>query len=190
MYDEEPAHRNITRKIIDLYIKKIIKKKIITSSELNDKATRSLYASSLQTDKLYFWQLYNLLGEEVITNIISRFYEKILLDSEHAWFSDVFRKTGSLEYHVIGQKRFWMECMGGGHYYKNGKKTLYKKHSKVNEIMTSQGATLWVEFLYKTLEEYDELKKDKRVIQCIKDFVIFFMIKYGRQFSFKFRSKL
>ena len=181
--NDKPSHGNITKKIIDLYIKYLIKKKIVKSSLWNDKGMRSLYPSSLQTDQLYFWQLYNLLGEEVITNIISRFYEKILLDRDNLWFSDVFRKTGSLEYHVIGQKRFWMECMGGGHYYnKNGKKTLYKKHSLVNEIMTSRGASLWLDFLYKTLDEYGELKKDKRVIQCIKDFVIFFMIRYGKQF--------
>ena len=81
---------------------------------------RSLYHST--KNKLYFWQLYNLLGEEVITNIIYRFYEKILNDTEYKWFSDVFRDTGTLEYHVMGQKRFWFECMGGGNIIKRVKK--------------------------------------------------------------------
>ena len=80
--------------------------------------------------------------------------------------------------------------MGGGHYYRKGKKTLYGKHRKVNEIMNSQGAILWMKYMNDTLGEYDEIIEDRRVIPCIKEFLEFFMKKYSKQFNFKYYSKL
>ena len=38
----------------------------------------SLKASS---DKLYFWQLYSILGEDIITYIITKFYTRIFNDN-------------------------------------------------------------------------------------------------------------
>ena len=184
--NNNPTNGYSTKKIINLYIKNLKKKE----KKINHKNIKTLYATSNKKDKLYFWQLYSLLGEDVITNIIQKFYIKILSDTDNKWFSDVFRETGSLVYHVINQKRFWMECMGGGHYYKHGKKTLYSKHQNVSEIMIEKGADLWLDFMYKTLDEYEELKIDERVIPCIKDFLEFFMKKYSKQFSFKYKSKL
>ena len=79
---------------------------------------------------------------------------------------------------------------GGGEYYKRGKKTLYKKHHKVKNIMNGAGAILWMKFMYDVIDNYDELKKDPRVIPCIKDFLIFFMKRYGRQFHFTYKAKI
>lgn len=186
-----PAHGNITKKVINAYIKYLIKKGILYDFDIYNNKIRSLYFSKNKEERLYFWQLYSILGEDVITKLITDFYRKILSDSEHLWFSDVFRKSGPLMYHVIGQKRFWMECMGGGDYYnKHGKKTLYNKHYKVKDIMTMKGAVMWMRFMNETLDESEELQKiDERVIPCIKDFLDFFMKKYSRQFFFRY-SKL
>lgn len=185
---DKPSYGNITEKIINIYITHLIRIKKLKPTDIYNKKITSLYYSENIKDKLYFWQLYSLLGEDVITELIYRFYNKVLNDIEHLWFSEEFRKSGSLEYHVIGQKRFWMECMGGGENYKHGKKKLYKKHNKVKKIMNRPGAILWMKFMFSAIDEYDVLKKDKRVIPCIKEFLNFFMRKYAKQFNFKYGS--
>ena len=88
----------------------------------------------------------------------------------------------------MGQKRFWLDAMGGGEYYRNGKKNIYKHHGRVKNIMTYEGSILWLYHMYSVLDNYIELHKDKRVVPCIKEFILFFMKKYSKQF--KFNSKL
>ena len=55
---------------------------------------------------LYFWQLYSILGEKYIEDLIRLFYTKLFNDDKNKWFSDEFIEIGSIEYHVRGQKNF------------------------------------------------------------------------------------
>ena len=45
-----------------------------------------LIASNNITDKIYFWQLYSILGEDPVHILIKRFYENIFNDSNAEWF--------------------------------------------------------------------------------------------------------
>ena len=179
----EPSYGNLTKKIRKIYLNYLIKNNKIKKVT---KEILSLKASS--TDKLYFWQLYSILGEDIITDIITKFYTRIFNDNVNIEFSQVFKDTGSIEYHIMGQKRFWLDAMGGGEFYKNGKKKVYQHHVIVKNIMTYEGSILWLYHMYSVLDTYTELHKDNRVVPCIKEFLIFFMKKYSKQF--KFKSKL
>ena len=77
--------------------------------------------------------------------------------------------------------------MGGGPCYKGGELKLNLKHKLVKNIMNLDGANRWMYHMIKTLKEleYDKIK-DKRIINCIKKFLYFFMRKYSVEFDFNF----
>lgn len=63
----EPSYGYIT----EYYIKKYIKEKGIKMDNI------TLYASDNINDKLYFWQLYSILGEDNIRELITNFYKRV-----------------------------------------------------------------------------------------------------------------
>ena len=135
-----PSIGNLTDKIRYEYISgKIIEKRLDYDSFDNEKIT-SLIASNDVNDEVYFWQLYSILGGNPIHKLIHTFYTRIFNDFEEPWFRDEFIESGSIEYHVIGQKNFWLDIMGGGPLYKGGELKLNFKHKLVENIMNLQGA--------------------------------------------------
>lgn len=149
----------------------------------------TLNASENDTNKLYFWQLYSILGEENITNLIREFYKRIFDETEDRLFVETFKKFGDIEYHIKGQTNFWLDIMGGGKRYPGGEFKLKRHHGLAKHIMNEKGAKRWLFHMKKTLENVtEEFTEDKRVLPCIIDFINFFMEKYGNEFNF--RSKL
>lgn len=175
----------------------IIMKEFILSyyheDTLNNNEITSLIASNDTTKPLYFWQLYSILGEEYIENLIRLFYTNLFNDQKNKWFSEEFIDIGSIEYHVKGQKKFWLDIMGGGENYSGGEKKLYNYHKLVENIMTEEGARLWMFHMNNALDEMS-YENDKRVRKCIDVFLKHFMIKYAVEFDFNFynifKSKL
>ena len=155
----------------------------------------SLIASNYPTDPIYFWQLYSITGEDLIHLIIEEFYTNIFNDTTNKWFSEEFIELGPIKYHVNGQKKFWLDLMGGGYYYTGGYKKLYMKHKMTEIIMTRKGAIKWMDHMNHTLKT---LKKkfqfDSRIYPTIIVFLKFLMEKYAQEFNFKihgvFESKL
>ena len=113
----EPSYGNLTKKIRKIYLNYLIKDKKIKKVT---KEILSLKASS--TDKLF--GNYIDIRRNIITDIITKFYTRIFNDNVNIEFSQVFKETGPIEYHIMGQKRFWLDAMGGGEFYKNGKKSI------------------------------------------------------------------
>ena len=70
----EPKYGNLTKKIIDEYIKDNIINNSMPINSNNINKITSLIASNNSSDKLYFWQLYSILGEIPIKNLITVFY--------------------------------------------------------------------------------------------------------------------
>lgn len=174
-----PSYGNLTKKVRDEYIRDNIK---INSN--NIKQVSSLVASNNSQDTLYFWQLYSILGRTNIENLITVFYTRIFNDSQHAWFRDEFVKLGDLEYHIKGQTKFWVDIMGGGKHYKS-EKILYFKHKHARQIMTEQGAELWMTHMIYSLHEVGLCShRDKRIVYCIRDFLDYYMTKYAKEFDF------
>ena len=71
----EPSYGNLTKKVRKIYINYLIKTKKIK------KVTKNMLSLKASSDKLYFWQLYSILGEDIITYIITKFYTRIFNDN-------------------------------------------------------------------------------------------------------------
>lgn len=177
-----PNYGNLTEKIMKEFILNYYHKEVLDNKEIT-----SLIATNDITKPLYFWQLYSILGEVYIEDLIRLFYTKLFKDNKNKWFSNEFIEIGSIEYHVKGQKKFWLDIMGGGEYYTGGEKKLYNYHKLVKNIMTSEGANLWMNHMNDALDEmtYNE---DVRVRKCIDVFLKYFMTKYAIEFDFNFFS--
>jgi truncated hemoglobin YjbI len=184
MHPTEPGH--ITLIIRDEYIKH--QRKTALNRErgpFNNERTLSLNADPV-ADRIYFWQLFGVLGKENILRIVTTFYENVFSDKED-WFREAFEESGDIEYHIKGQSYFWFDAMGGGRYYRGGKKLLSMKHSHVSEIMNSEGAERWMYHMYRCLKtNLAMLSEDPRVIPCILDFLQYFMDEYAITFDFNF----
>ena len=175
-----PNYGNLTEKIMKQYLLTYYYKDILENKDIT-----SLIASNDKTKPLYFWQLYSVLGDKYIENLIRLFYTKLFNDTKNKWFSDEFIEIGSIEYHVKGQKKFWLDIMGGGEYYTGGEKKLHNYHKLVKNIMTSEGAKVWMYHMNLALDDM-EYNNDKRVRKCIDVFLNHFMIKYAVEFDFNF----
>lgn len=182
----EPQEGYLTNLIRNEYIATCIKNETKLDPIKFNKII-SLVASNDINDKIYFWQLYSILGEKPVHNLILKFYTNIFNDTENLWFREEFEETGSINYHVKGQKKFWLDIMGGGPQYIGGELKLHRKHELVSNIMTLEGAEIWMKHMNDTIHETRfDLIKDKRVIPCIKNFLHFFMKKYSVEFDFNF----
>jgi truncated hemoglobin YjbI len=145
----------------------------------------SLTPSANDDDPVYFWQLYEAMGERRIRGLISRFYCLVFSDDEAPWFRDAFKELGDLEDHVNGQSRFWLDATGGGKHYKS-MQYLRIKHRLAAEVMTKAGATRWVQHFAEALMHADLGPYSDRVSDCIVDFINFFMERYAIEFDFNF----
>lgn len=174
----------LTRRYKNEYIKYGLQKGLFDIFVLNDENVLS-YKASPEPYKLYFWQLYDVIGEEHLKDIITRFYKRVFEDVEEEWFRSSFVETGDLEHHITGQLLFWKDIMGGGSFYVGGEKKLNIKHKMVKEVMTKEGAKRWMFHMNAVLAD-TSFTQDKRIIPCIKDFLEFAMDKYGIEFDFNF----
>ena len=186
----KPQKGNLTIKIINEYIKYRINNNTLKNDSFNNKKIINLVASNDINDELYFWQLYSILGKNNIHKIIETFYIKIFNNKENNWFSNEFIESGNINYHINMQKNFWLDIMGGGINY-NNELLLNRKHYLVKNIMTEEGANIWIKLMLETLNELNINKmEDKRIIICLEEFLNFFMIKYSKEFNFYYNSKL
>lgn len=182
-----PYYGNLTNKIMNDYIDYNIKNNSMPKDSFNISKITSLVASNDTNDKLYFWQLYSILGEQPIRNLITIFYNRIFNDKKNDWFRNEFIELGTLDYHINGQTNFWLDIMGGGKKYFKTEKQLYYKHKQSENIMTEDGANRWMKHMINSLYEVNLCRlPDKRVIPCISDFLYYFMAKYSKEFDFNF----
>ena len=191
MHPTEPGY--ITELIRDEYIRHQIRKNPTKKGcLLNSENVLSLDAHP-DSNRVYFWQLFSILGKEKILKIVTTFYGNVFADNQD-WFREAFEETGDMEYHIKGQSYFWFDAMGGGRYYRGGKKLLNMKHSNVSEVLNSKGAERWMFHMYRCLKTNAAiLSEDPRVIPCMLDFLQYFMDEYAVTFDFnyiKIRSSL
>ena len=190
LYKFIPEFGFLTKTFRDEFIIEQLINKLIKLDDIQQ--ILSLKASEDKNNPIYFWQLYNILGEKPIEILITKFYKKVLNDNEAPWFRDEFADLGDLDYHVKGQTNFWLDIMGGGQRYVGGQKRLYNKHLLIKNIMTKRGAERWMKHMEETLKEITISPefKDKRIFVCIYDFLDFFMNKYSIEFDFNFYNFL
>ena len=182
-----PKPGYLTNKIKNDYILTSINNGSLPKNALDFSEITSLHASNDPNKPIYFWQLYSILGEKPVEKLIRLFYTRIFNDTENSWFSQEFIEIGDVEYHVRGQKNFWLDVMGGGEHYKGTEKKLHNYHKLVKNIMTQEGANCWMNHMDKALKDIElEKIEDKRVLSCIKSFLNYFMLKYAVEFDFNF----
>jgi len=180
-----PSDGNLTSFFRDQYIHDSINNNSMSTTAFRISQITSLTASNNPSNKIYFWQLYSIIGPKPIQNLIRIFYTKVFNDTENPWFSNEFKDLGSIDYHVKGQSDFWIDIMGGGPTYTKPYKYLYHKHKLVSNIMTNKGANRWMKHMIDSLYEINLCQiNDKRVIPCITDFLYYFMNKYAMEFDF------
>ena len=173
----EPSEGYTTDYYRTAYIKD---KKII-----ENKSVTSIHSLDNDTDKLYFWQLYSVLGEDRIYNIIETFYTNIFNDNKNTYFVKTFENLGNIKYHILGQYSFWLDVMGGGKKYAGGEFRLHRHHNFAKHILNKNGAKVWINHMIDALNNKKiDLTSDKRVKPCIYTFLIFFMKKYATEYNF------
>ena len=183
---------NLTEKFRDRYLKFRIEKGLLNEKIIEKKNLRNLIASNDINDEIFFWQLFSVLGTKKINKIVETFYIKIFNDKKFTWFKNEFIESGNIEYHINGQKNFWLDIMGGGKYYSDESK-LDKKHNMVKNIMIEEASNIWLNYMLETLNELEINKmEDIRIFDCLKEFINYFMYLYSNEFNFNYvyNSKL
>ena len=134
---------------------------------------------------LYFWQLYNVLGQRRIVKLVTNFYTRVYEDEDDPEFKRAFTRISGKEHHIRTQAAFWIDAMGGGRAYHGGMYRVEFHHShNARQVMTHQGAVRWMHHMRAALDESD-LGTDPRVRGVIDDFLFIMMEKYGSQHGFK-----
>lgn len=148
----------------------------------------SLEAPADTSRPIQFWQLYSVLGQDPIVEIVARFYDQVFADEP--WFTSVFQKVGGVEHHIQTQASMWIDVMGGGPYYHGAEFRLSFHHMhNAHQLMTDKGAERWSALMLKTLDEAGPLLvDDARIRPSLNTFLSHFMGKYAAEFSFENRS--
>ena len=145
----------------------------------------SLSASNDRTKPVQFWQLYSVLGQDRIVNIVGDFYERVFSDEE--WFTSVFARVGGISHHINTQASMWIDVMGGGPYYHGAEFRLNFHHThNAIQLMNEKGAERWSRLMVDTLEDSAQhMTDDPRVRPSINTFLTHFMGKYSQEFAFE-----
>lgn len=145
----------------------------------------SLSAPNDPSKPIQFWQLYSVLGQDRIVEIVAAFYTRVF--AQDAWFRDVFAQVGDVNHHIGTQASMWVDVMGGGPYYHGAEFRLSFHHThNAHQLMNAKGAQLWAQLMVETLDTSKEfLTDDPRVRLSLNTFLTHFFDKYAREFGFE-----
>ncbi len=178
----------MTEKIQRDYIQAAVAKQLLPTEAHRMADILSLTASSDVSKPIQFWQLYSVLGQDPILEIVQSFYQRVFEQDD--WFRSVFERVGGINHHINTQASMWIDVMGGGPYYHGAEFRLNFHHThNAMQLMNDKGAELWSQLMLEALDASPHLKAaDPRVRTSINTFLSFFMGKYADAFSFENRS--
>lgn len=178
-------HGYMSEKIQRDYIAAAIIKKVLPSDAHRVAQIVSLTASNDVSKPVQFWQLYSVLGQDRIVNIVSDFYERVFADED--WFTSVFARVGGIGHHINTQAAMWIDVMGGGPYYHGAEFRLNFHHThNAIQLMNDKGAQRWSQLMLETLDNSARhMTDDPRVRPSINTFLTYFMGKYAEEFAFE-----
>ena len=179
------------------YLTEVIRQKYIDSAIANNVLPKnahrmpqiiSLSASNDITKPIQFWQLYSVLGQDRIVEIVKNFYERVFDDED--WFRSVFERVGPVNHHVNTQASMWLDVMGAAPFYHGGEFRLNFHHThNAMQLMNENGAKRWAKLMVETLDETAEyMTDDPRVRPSINTFLTHFVGKYAAEFNFENRE--
>lgn len=148
----------------------------------------SLDASNDVSKPIQFWQLFSVLGQDRVVEMVRNFYERVFADEE--WFRSPFERVGGVDHHVATQASMWLDVMGGGPYYHGAEFRLNFHHThNAMQLMNEEGAKQWVSLMVATLDNSEDLMTDDaRVRPSINTFLSHFFGKYAEDFKFANRE--
>ncbi|MDG1736434.1 MAG: hypothetical protein P8L68_08425 [Paracoccaceae bacterium] len=178
----------MTEKVQRDYIQVAIERKLLPAEAHRVADILSLTAPSNVSKPIQFWQLYSMLGQDPIVEIVYSFYQRVFTQED--WFRSVFERVGDINHHVNTQASMWIDVMGGGPYYHGAEFRLNFHHThNAMQLMNDKGADLWSKLMLETLDASSQLKAaDPRIRKSINTFLSFFMRKYANEFAFENRS--
>ncbi|NKB28810.1 MAG: hypothetical protein GKR99_15170 [Rhodobacteraceae bacterium] len=178
----------MTEKIQRDYIQAAVVKELLPKEAHRMADVLSLTAPSDVSKPIQFWQLYSVLGQDPIVEIIQSFYQRVFEQAD--WFRSVFERVGGINHHINTQASMWIDVMGGGPYYHGAEFRLNFHHThNAMQLMNDKGADLWSKLMLDTLEASSHLTADDpRIRTSINTFLSFFMGKYANDFAFQNRS--
>ena len=188
-YPKYPTrHGYMSEKIQRDYITSAIAQKSLPSDAHRVAQIVSLTASNDVTKPIQFWQLYSVLGQDRIVNIVGNFYERVFADEE--WFTSVFASVGGIDHHINTQASMWIDVMGGGPYYHGAEFRLNFHHThNAIQLMNDKGAQRWSQLMLDTLDDSaQQMTDDPRIRPSINTFLAHFVAKYSQDFAFENRS--
>lgn len=170
------------------YITSAVAKNVLPKDAHRVKQIVSLTAPTDLSKPIQFWQLYSVLGQDRIVNIVGDFYERVFADEE--WFTSVFARVGGIGHHINTQAAMWIDVMGGGPYYHGAEFRLNFHHThNAIQLMNEKGAQRWSQLMLDTLNDSARhMTEDPRVRPSINTFLTHFMGKYAQEFAFENRS--
>ena len=179
---------HMTEKIQGDYIQAAMAKNLLPAQAHRMADIVSLTAPSDVSKPVQFWQLYSVLGQDGIMEIIKSFYQRVFAQDD--WFRSVFERVGGIDRHINTQASMWIDVMGGGPYYHGAEVRLNIHHThNAMQLMNDKGAELWSKLMRETLDSSSHLAAaDPRIRLSINTFLSFFMSKYAKDFAFENRS--
>lgn len=182
-FESKPGY--LTATIQQKYILSAVQKKLLPENALRMADIVSLLAPQEHSKPIQFWQLYSVLGQARIVNIVSLFYQRVFNDEN--WFASVFERVGPIGHHINTQSAMWIDVMGGGPAYHGGEYRLSFHHThNAMQLMNARGAERWVKLMRNTLDKSQkDLTDDPRVRASINTFLAHFMGKYAAEFEFE-----
>ncbi|MEO9826279.1 MAG: hypothetical protein ABJF50_17900 [Paracoccaceae bacterium] len=178
----------MTEKIQSNYIQAAMAKDILPAEAHRMADIVSLTAPGDVSKPIQFWQLYSVLGQDPIVEIVQSFYQRVFAQDD--WFKSVFERVGGINHHITTQASMWIDVMGGGPYYHGAEFRLNFHHThNAIQLMNDKGADLWAKLMLETLDASSHLwSDDPRIRTSINTFLSFFMDKYADDFAFENRS--
>ncbi len=178
----------MTEKIQRDYIQAAMDKNLLPTQANRMADILSLTAPRDGSKPIQFWQLYSVLGQDPIVEIVQSFYRRVFEQDD--WFRSVFERVGGINHHINTQASMWIDVMGGGPYYHGAEFRLNFHHThNAMQLMNDKGAALWSKLMLETLDASSHLKEgDPRIRASINTFLSFFMDKYADDFAFENRS--
>jgi truncated hemoglobin YjbI len=183
-YPNHPSqHGYMSEKIQRGYIAWAITKKLLPADAHRMAEVISLNAPSDPTKPIQFWQLFSVLGQDEIVDIVADFYQRVFAEKD--WFKSVFERVGGVNHHVNTQASMWIDVMGGGAYYHGAEFRLNFHHThNAMQLMNDKGAEKWSQLMVEALDSSSRLMDDDpRIRVSINTFLAHFMTKYADDFQ-------
>lgn len=178
----------MSEKIQRDYITSAIARKVLPDDAHRMTQIISLDVANDPSKPIQFWQLFSVLGQDHIVNIVSNFYERVFADED--WFTSVFARVGGINHHINTQASMWIDVMGGGPYYHGAEFRLNFHHThNAIQLMNEKGAKRWSQLMIDALDaSLQHMTNDPRIRPSINTFLTHFMGKYSQEFAFENHS--